>query len=294
LPGTRLLPPVAQPAQLGLTADERRGSRSFELAREIQGRGAIEGGILMQNGLVHRAKLRSGLDADLVRERLACLAVGLERLGLAPAAVERKHQLAAQPLTERVTRDECFELPDEVRVAAEREPRVEPHLEGGDGQLVEPRSLEPGKLLLVEVCERRTVPERQRLGDQLNALRRIRVSGFAEQPLESVRIDVFRFDRQPVAGRLCEKNVAAKRLAQRVDGVLERAGSGRGCALAPEVGNEPVGGNDLSCPQRERGKECPLLAAGQGDRAVALARFERPEQAYLHPLVVTPATNVSK
>ena len=250
--------------------------------------------ILQQYPALQLLQLRRRVESELVGKCEPRRAVDLERLCLTAAAIEGKHQLAAQPLAERVGGDERFQLPDEPRVAAERELGVEPLLESDDAQPIEPSSLAPGELLLVEVCERRTVPERQRLGDQIDTSCRVRVSRVAEQALESVRIDVFGLDRQPVARGLRDENVAAERLTQRGDGVLERAVRGRRCALSPEVCHEPVGRNDLSRPQRERGKEGPLLAAGQCDRAVALARFERAEQADLHPRVVTPATNVSK
>ena len=47
--------------------------------------------------------------------------VGLERLGLAAAAVQREHQLAAQVLAQRVLSHQRLELADELGVAAERE-----------------------------------------------------------------------------------------------------------------------------------------------------------------------------
>ena len=121
---------------------------------------------------------------------------------MATAAVERKHQLAAQPLAEGVGGDERFQLADQPCVAAEQELGVEPLLESDHAQLVEPGAVEPGELLLVEVCERRAVPESERLGEQRNASLRVRAQRFAAQALEPVRIDVLGLDRQPVAGWL--------------------------------------------------------------------------------------------
>ena len=250
--------------------------------------------ILKQYLSLQLLQLRRRVEPLLVREREPRRAVDLERLRLAAAAIERKHQLAAQPVAEWVGGDERFQLPDKLSVAAEQELGVEPILERDDAQLIEPRGFEPGELLLVEVCERRTVPQRERLVEQRNPLRRVRLSRIAEQAFEAICIDVFGFDREPVAGGLRDDEVAAEQLAERMDGVLERAGRGRGRSLAPEVGDEPVGGNDLSCPQCQRGEERPLLAAGESDDPVAVPHLERPEETYLHLLVVTPATNVSK
>ena len=58
---------------------------------------------------------------ELSTSAVAAGPVDLERVGLAARAVEREHQLAAQPLAQRVLVDERFELADELRVAAERE-----------------------------------------------------------------------------------------------------------------------------------------------------------------------------
>ena len=55
--------------------------------------------------------------------------VGVERLGLASRAVEREHQLAAQPLAQRVLGDQRLELADQLSVAAERELGVDAPLE---------------------------------------------------------------------------------------------------------------------------------------------------------------------
>ena len=119
--------------------------------------------ILPQDPSLQLLQLRRRVEPELVGEREPRRAVDLERLGLPAAAIERKHQLAAQPLAERVGGDERLQLADERGVAAERELGVDPLLEGDDAQLVEPGGLEPGELLLVEVCERRAVPERERL-----------------------------------------------------------------------------------------------------------------------------------
>ena len=84
---------------------------------------------------------------------------------------------------------------------AERELGVDPLLERDDPQLVEPRRLEPGELLLVEVGERRAAPERERLAQQRRAPCRLGAARFGEQALEAVRVDALGLERQPVAGR---------------------------------------------------------------------------------------------
>ena len=74
----------------------RRGAAGRELERRVVAKDARE-------QILQRA---SRLDAELVDERAPRVVVALERLRLAAGAVERKHELAAKPLAERVLLDQ--------------------------------------------------------------------------------------------------------------------------------------------------------------------------------------------
>ena len=78
---------------------------------------------------MHAAQKRARLEAQLLDEQLAALAIDLERLRLPARAVEREHQLGAQPLAQRMSVDERLELGDELRVCADRELRLGPLLD---------------------------------------------------------------------------------------------------------------------------------------------------------------------
>ena len=73
---------------------------------------------------------------------------------------------------------------------AELELGVDPLLERGHAQLVQPRRLAPRERLVGEIGQRRAAPERERLAQQRRPRapprRRARL---AEQPLEAVRVD---------------------------------------------------------------------------------------------------------
>ena len=69
-------------------------------------------------------ELRPGLDAHLLDERPPRLAVDLQRLGLALAAVEGEHQLPGEPLTVAVTSHEVLQLAHERGVAPSGQVRV--------------------------------------------------------------------------------------------------------------------------------------------------------------------------
>ena len=77
------------------------------------------------------AEGRARLDPELVHQRAAGVLVGLERLGLPAGAIEREHQLRAQPLAQRILGDERLQLADELGVAAGLEVGVDALLEHG-------------------------------------------------------------------------------------------------------------------------------------------------------------------
>ena len=86
-------------------------------------------------------ELGAGLEPELLDERGAGAAVGVERLGLAAGAVEGEHQVGVQALAVRVLGDQRLQLGDHGAVAAEREVELQPVLERGQAQAVEPRAL---------------------------------------------------------------------------------------------------------------------------------------------------------
>src|SRR4029077_17012171 len=101
--------------------------------------------LLPQDRRVHPAQERARLQPQLLDEELPSLAVRLERLRLSSGAVEREHQLGAQPLAEGRAAHERLELRDEVRVGADRELRLRALLEQRELEL-----FEAGDLLLRE------------------------------------------------------------------------------------------------------------------------------------------------
>ena len=87
----------------------------------------------------------------------AAVAIRLERLRVPTRAVEREHQLPAEPLHERMLGDERLELADELAVATELEVGVDPRLERAQPQL-----LEAGDLRLRRTARRRSPRARAR------------------------------------------------------------------------------------------------------------------------------------
>ena len=108
-------------------------------------------------------QLAARLEPELARQLAPRRPVGLQRLGLARRAVQREHQLAAQPLAQRVLGDQRLELADELRVPAGGEVGVDALLERREPQLLQPRALGLRERLVGEVGERRPAPQRERL-----------------------------------------------------------------------------------------------------------------------------------
>ena len=147
------------------------GASAAVAAARRAGRG--ERRVLGEDRPLQLAQPLARLDAELVDERAARVLVGLQRVGLAVAAVEREHVLRPQPLAVRVLGDQRVELADHLGVAAEREPRLDELLGDRDPQLLQPRALAVGERRVREVRERRPAP----LGERALERRRGRLAG---------------------------------------------------------------------------------------------------------------------
>ena len=83
------------------------------------------------------AELRTRIDTKLIREHLAGIVEGLQRLGLAAAAVQRDHQQPAHPLAQRVFRDQRGQRGHGLLVAAQVQQHVRALFRGRRPQLGE-------------------------------------------------------------------------------------------------------------------------------------------------------------
>ena len=142
------------------------------------------------------------LDPQLGEERAPCGAVGLERFGLPPRAIESQHKLPAQALTQRISRHERLELRHELVVVAERELRLDQIFLRPDVELVEPSNLFNRESLVGEVRQRRSPPERQRRPELLGRVGVIAGgecgAALREQALEAVAVELLGPERQRV------------------------------------------------------------------------------------------------
>ena len=136
------------------------------------------------------------LEPELVAQPVAEVVRGAQRLGLPARAVEREHQLAAEPLAQRMIDEERFELADDLFVVADPQLGVDARLDRDDVQLVEPDRLRPDPFRVGELGERRAAPLAERGVERRRARRTDRIRGGAcavgELALEAAGVDEVR------------------------------------------------------------------------------------------------------
>ena len=123
--------------------------------------GAARAGILREHPGLQLAKLAARFQPELFDAPQASLAICLQRVGLAPAAVQGEHELASQPVTQRVGLHERFDLGHERPMTGQGQIRVDALLQRRQAQLVEPRDLVLREPRVGEVDKGRSTPQLQ-------------------------------------------------------------------------------------------------------------------------------------
>ena len=230
-------------------------------------------------------ELRSRLDADLVDQRGPGVPIGLECVGLAARAVQRQHQLAAQPLAVRLVRDQRLELADQLTVSAGVQIAVDRLLDRRLPQRFQPADLRGRERLVRDVLQGPAPPQRQRLA------RRPAI----DQALEAPRVDVLGRQPQlvPVRAGDDRRAVAARlqRAAQPRDVRPQRLRRGRWELLPPQALHQPVGGHGRRHVQGEHREQRARLRTAQWHRPPIDAGLHGSEQPYVHAIV--PAATLS-
>jgi hypothetical protein len=244
--------------------------------------------VLRQDRALQLPQPLARLDAQLLDQLAAGVLVGLQRVGLAVRAVEREHQLRAQPLAERVLGDQRLELSDHLGMAAQRQPCVDPQLQGSHSHVGEAGDLALGERLVGEIGERLAAPEPEafveRGGGLPRTVRRQLVPGLREEPFEPVRVEPVGVELQAVPVLPGDDQVAAagQRLAQPRHMDLDGLGRRGGRVLAPELLDQPVGAERLVGVQHQHGEQRTLLAPSERDFTALVEDLERSEDAEVH------------
>ena len=212
------------------------------------------------------------------------VAVGGERVGLAAGAVEREHQLPAQPLAQRVVLDERLELAHELGVEAAGEVRLDALAQAGQAQVLEPRDLGLREVLLRHVRERRPAPQLERLPQRRRRLPRLaarQLLAAAPVPvLEAVGVERARRP-EPVAAALRAHELVAERRAQPGRDDLDGVARVLRARALPQLVHHAVEVDDFAAMHEQQREQRQRATAG--DRSgpagfqVDLDRTEDPE-----------------
>ena len=107
-----------------------------------------------------------GVDAEFAGEQVAGAPVGGERFGLPAAAIQRQHELAVQPFPQRMAGGQPLQLAGERVVPAKRQVSIDPRLQRGEPELLQPGCLRPGERVAGQVGQHPAAPQPQRLAQR--------------------------------------------------------------------------------------------------------------------------------
>ena len=140
----------------------RRGGTPIGSAGIGSSLGRLELRIVREHPALELPQLLTRLEAELVGEQRARLAVDLEGVAPPSGSVEREHQLGPQPLAERVLGHEGLELGNDLARKASAEICFEPVLQHLQPHLLEALGLAP-EGVRGQAGQRRPAPERERV-----------------------------------------------------------------------------------------------------------------------------------
>ena len=241
--------------------------------------------ILAKNQRLQLLQLSRGFDPELLHQQLACIAIRLQRVGLAARAVEGQHELPAKALAEGMLGDEALELGDEVGRPAQLEIGVDPALERGEPELLEPLTLGRHERGAFEARERGTPAERERRVQLRRGDGRLLAARAVDEGLEALEIELVPAHLESISRALREDALASQDLPQAVHRDLQRVRRRRRWAVAPERVDHAVARHDLVRAQEQQREHRTLLPAAERERLSFGRHLERPENPELEPLV---------
>ena len=234
---------------------------------------------------MHRGQVRRRVHAQLVGQHPAGVLVGGQRVRLPPGRLEGAHQLAAQPLPQRVGRGQLLKLGHEPGAAAQGQVGLDPVLDGAQPQLGQPGDRRGRERRVGHVGQRRPAPQAQRLGEQRRpgdvvAVRQRRPAP-PGQLLERPGIHLAGVRRQPVARRAVLDRVAAQDPAQPGHQRLDRVRRVRRGVVRPQVVGQPLDRYRAPVPDRQPDQQAaqPGSAHRHGSPGVVadLERAQHPD-----------------
>ncbi len=226
-----------------------------------------KGGVVVEDRLLDAAQLAARLEPELLDQMFPGPLVGGEGVRLPAAAVQRHHQVAPQPLAERVIMDECLELAHELGVAAHRKIGADAGLDRRGVLLLQAHRLTGEPSVGGDGAEGLTAPQRRRVTEDHTGPRRVagthRSLPIAHEGAKSPDVDVTWRNAQRVARRLRGDHLGAERLAQVPDVGLQGLAGRRWRVVTPDRGDQRVRRDHRPGVQRQRRQQRALLGGAE-------------------------------
>ena len=214
----------------------------------------------------------------------------MQRVGLPAAAIQREHQLAAQPLTKHVLGDQRLELCHQLEMAAGRQIGVDPILQRRQPQLLQPGDLALRERLAPQIGQRLPPPQRQRItqhrpSDHRDPPARTRP---LDQQLKPRHVDLIRRRAQQIPRRPRPDPLSPQQLAQRRHMPVQRVLRATRRILTPQRLDQLRARDHLTTTQQQQRQQRTLLRTRRGQITPTIDHPQRTKQLEAH---VTPISH---
>jgi hypothetical protein len=245
--------------------------------------------VVAQDAVAQGQQFGSGVEAEVVAQVSPGVLPHFECFGLPADPVEREHELAAQPLAQRVRRHQGGQLRYHLLGRPAVKFRVDAVLDGGQPVLFQSLRLagEP-----VDAAQRGAPPQREGRAEVFDGGRRVAVGSGpppgVDQRGEPEVVHQVRVGLQGVAGRAGHQAVggggtaAPQHPPEGEDLVVEPGPGRRRRPLRPQHGHETVGRNHLIGPQGEQREQRALHVPARGQPLAARPHLHRAQHSKLH------------
>jgi hypothetical protein len=187
----------------------------------------------------------------------------MKGIGLSSTAVEREHELGGKTLTEWMLRRQPLQLAHELVMAAESEVGLDPLLDRGEPERLEPHDLALGEALVAKLQEGRAPPQREGAPERGCGLSRLDRARLGYESLEAVDVELIRLDRKHIPAGTREEPVSRKQATQLGDVTLESRPCGLRGLMTPKGLDQAIAVENLVGMHEQDGEQRALAAPGQ-------------------------------
>jgi hypothetical protein len=150
--------------------------------------------------------------------------------------------------------DERLELADDLGMGSELEVGVYSRLQRRQLQLLEPTDLRLGKRGIGEFGKRWPAPQQQRFAELRGGSGRVSMPCLGDEALEPLQVELAVAGDEHVARGASLDHSVAEELAELGDVDVHAPQAARGLLVAPDLVEQPVGGDDGVRAQKESGE----------------------------------------